>query len=253
MPLITFLSDYGCRDHYVAAVKAKIYSLDATLPVIDITHHIEHFNVAHGSFVLKSVFRDFPENTVHIVAVNSAGQRGEPYLALRMENHFFVATDNGLLGLLSEQEPEEIVKLPSTPTTFLARDIFVPAAVSIARGAALATLGEPTTKFKKMLPRQLKATKTQISGNVVQVDNYGNLITNIDKQTFDHLNHNNNFRIVFGRESSASVCRSYRDADSGDCFLLFNSLGLLEIGIHNGNACELLGLDFDSPVHVHFD
>jgi S-adenosylmethionine hydrolase len=253
MPLITFLSDYGCRDHYVAAVKAKIFSLDASLPVIDITHHIEHFNVAHGSFVLKSVFRDFPENTVHMVAINSVGQRGEHYLALRLENHFFVGTDNGLLGLLSEQEPEEIVRLPSAFTTFPAKDIFAPAAVSLARGAALATVGKPTTKFKKMLPRQLKATKTQISGNVVQVDNYGNLITNIDKQTFDHLNSNNSFRIVFGRETSEMVCQSYQETDCGDCFLLFNSLGLLEIGIHNGNASELLGLEFDSPVHVHFD
>jgi S-adenosylmethionine hydrolase len=190
---------------------------------------------------------------VHIVAVNSVGQRGEPYLALRLENHFFVGTDNGLLGLLSEQEPEEIVRLPAAPTTFPAKDIFVPAAVSLARGAALATVGKPTTKFKKMLPRQLKATKTQISGNVVQVDNYGNLITNIDKQTFDHLNSNNSFRIVFGRETSEMVCQSYQETDCGDCFLLFNSLGLLEIGIHNGNASELLGLEFDSPVHVHFD
>src|SRR5690606_4830060 len=103
------------------------------------------------------------------------------------------------------------------------------------------------------IPRQVKVTQTQISGNVVQVDGYGNLITNIDKQTFETLNTNNSFRVVFGREISEFVHQSYHDTDYGDCFLLFNSLGLLEIGINNGNASELLGLDYDSPVHVHFD
>ena len=253
MPLVTFLSDFGCKDHYVAAVKAKIYALDTHIDVIDISHQIEHFNIAHGSFVLKSVFRDFPQNTVHLVAVNSVGPSREPYIAMRLENHFFVGTDNGLLGLLSEQEPEEIVKLTSSSTTFPAKDIFAPAAVSLAQGAALSALGKPTEKFKKMIPRQVKVTQTQISGNVVQVDGYGNLITNIDKQTFETLNANNSFRIVFGREISESVHQSYHDTDYGDCFLLFNSLGLLEIGINNGNAYELLGLDYDSPVNVHFD
>lgn len=253
MPLITFLSDFGCKDHYVAAVKAKVYAMDARIDVIDISHQIAHFNIAHGSFVLKSVFRDFPPNTVHLVAVNSVGQTREPYIAMRLENHFFVGTDNGLLGLLSEQEPEEIIKLPSSLTSFPAKDIFVPAAVSLAQGAALLELGKSTEKFNKMMPRHLKVTQSQIAGNVVQVDGYGNLITNIDKKTFETLNANKGFRVVFGRENSDLIHNSYQDADYGDCFLLFNSLGLLEIGINNGNASELLGLDYDSPVHVHFD
>lgn len=252
MPLITFLSDFGSKDHYVAAVKAKIYTLDAHIDVIDISHHIEHFNMAHGSFVLKSVFRDFPQNTVHLVAVNAIESRSS-YIAMRLENHFFIGADNGLLGLLSEDEPEEVVKLPLNATSFAAKDIFAPAAVALAQGQPLATLGKPTEKFKKLMPRQVKVTKTQISGNVVQVDGYGNLITNIDKQTFETLNANSSFRIVFGREISEFLHRSYQDTDYGDCFLLFNSLGLLEIGINNGNASELLGLDYDSPVNVHFD
>ncbi len=252
MPLITFLSDFGCRDHYVAAVKAKIYTLDTQIDIIDISHQIEHFNIAHGSFVLKSVFSDFPENTVHMVAVNSVARVREPYIALRLEGHYFVGTDNGLLGLISEHEPEEIVRLPSSPSTFPAKDIFAPVAVSIAQGSSLTAVGKPTEKFNRILPRQLKVTKTQISGNVVQVDGYGNLITNIDKQTFNTLNSNSNYRVVFGRETFDLVHQSYRETDYGDCFILFNSLGLLEIGINSGNASELLGLDYDSSVHIHF-
>ena len=87
---------------------------------------------------------------------------------------------------------------------------------------------------------------------MVRVDHYGNLITNIQKQTFDQLSKDKAFTVTFGRESSSRIHRNYHSADEGDCFVLFNFQGLLEIGINTGNASELLGLDLDSPITIHF-
>ncbi len=104
-----------------------------------------------------------------------------------------------------------------------------------------------------MLNRQVKATRKIIAGHVIRVDNYGNLITNINKTDFDILTKGRNYTIQFGGEKFRRIHTSYYQTEQGDCFLIFNSLGLLEIGIFKGNASELLGLQYDSPVTITFD
>ena len=85
MAIITFMSDFGMSDHYVSAVKAKILSINPGLRIFDINHNIEPFNIAHAAHVLKSVFRDFPIGTVHLIAVNSHEERNNRYLTAKME------------------------------------------------------------------------------------------------------------------------------------------------------------------------
>ena len=107
--------------------------------------------------------------------------------------------------------------------------------------------------FKKMIDRQVKATKKQITGCIVRVDNVGNLITNISKETFDLLSKEKGYTIQFGGEKFRKMHTQYSQAEQGECFIVFNSLNLLEIGIYKGNASELLGLGYDSPVNIVFD
>jgi S-adenosylmethionine hydrolase len=104
-----------------------------------------------------------------------------------------------------------------------------------------------------MLNRQVKATRKIIAGHVMRVDNYGNLITNILKHDFEILSKGKSFTIHFGGEKARRIQTDYHQVEQGDCFVLFNSLGLLEIGINKGNGSELLGLKYDSPVNVTFD
>lgn len=253
MPLITFTSDFGLTDYYIAAVKAKLYTSDPSLQIIDISHQIASFNIAHASFILRSVYKDFPQNTVHLVAVG-ASSYAEKYIAAQLDNHFFVSADNGIISLLSEQEPQRIVSLsPKTSSTFVAKEILAPAAVALASGKKLEELGEVVHEINRKLPRQLKANKKLISGNVIQVDHYGNLITNIDRFTFEVLSKNIPYEITFGREHFNRIHQAYHDVDYGECSLFFNHLDLLEISINHGSAADLLGLHYDSPVQIHFD
>ena len=87
MAIITFLSDFGEKDHYTAAVKAKILATNSNITVVDISHNIDPCDIAHGAFVLKAVYKDFPEGTVHVVAVDSIGREGDKYYAAELENH----------------------------------------------------------------------------------------------------------------------------------------------------------------------
>jgi S-adenosylmethionine hydrolase len=104
-----------------------------------------------------------------------------------------------------------------------------------------------------MMNRQVKATKRIIAGHVLRVDNYGNLITNIAKKDFNILTKDRAYTIQFGGEKFRRIHTNYFQTEQGDCFLIFNSQDLLEIGIYKGNASELLGLQYDSPVNVTFD
>lgn len=255
MGLITLLSDFGYSDHYVAAMKARILSTHPELSIVDISHDVALSDIAHASFILKSVFRDFPEGTVHIVSVNTSGHPDEKYIAVKLEEHYFVCPDNGLLGLISDQNSAAVVDItPADHTsTFQAMNIMCPVAAKLASSTNINDLGTPMDSFKMMLGRHLRATKKQIAGNVVRVDHYGNLITNIEKDAFDILSKDKTYNIVFGRENSRRIHQFYGQVEPGDCFLVFNSLGLLEIGINQGNAAELLGLGFDSPVMVNFE
>ena len=256
MAIVTLLTDSGEIDHYVAAIKAKILGVNPGLNLIDISHKILPCDIAHGAFVLKSVFRDFPKGTVHLVGVDASGGRDDQPIALQLEDHFFVGTDNGLLGLISDKNHQQAVTLNSVnpvQTTFPEKDILAPAAARLASGVAITTLGKPMTSFKKMLNRQVKATRKIIAGHVMKIDNYGNLITNILKQDFDILSKGKSYTIQFGGEKARRIQTDYHQVEQGDCFVLFNSLGLLEIGINKGNGSELLGLQYDSPINITFE
>ncbi len=256
MPLVTLLTDSGEIDYYTAAIKAKILSVNPGLRMEDISHKIAACDIGHGAFVLRAVFRDFPKGTVHLVGVDAAGNKGDGFIALQLEDHFFVGVDNGLLGLLSDKPHQALVELNTInpiETTFPEKEILAPAAAKLASGVSITDLGKPRVSFKKMTDRHVRATKKNILGQIVHVDHFGNLITNIQREAFEMLSKGKTYTIHVGGEKFRKIHTNYHQADQGDCFLFFNSLGLLEIGIYKGNANELLGLTYDSPVNVIFE
>jgi S-adenosyl-L-methionine hydrolase (adenosine-forming) len=256
MAIVTLLTDSGESDHYVAAIKARIHSTNPGVKIIDISHKIAPCDIAHAAFVLKSVFRDFPKGTVHLVGVDATGNRGDAFIALQLEDHYFVGVDNGLLGLISDKPHQTVIELNTinpVASTFPEKDILAPAAARLASEVVLSDLGRPLGTFKKMIGRFVKATRKQIAGHVIRVDNFGNLITNIPKDAFDTLSQGKTYTIQFGGEKFRRIHTNFHQTDQGDCFLIFNSLALLEIGIYKGNASELLGLTYDSPVNITFE
>jgi S-adenosyl-L-methionine hydrolase (adenosine-forming) len=193
MAIVTLLTDSGESDHYVAAVKAKILTINPGLKIVDITHSIHPADIAHAAFILRSVFRDFPKGTVHVVGVDSTGQRDDASIVLQLEDHYFIGADNGLFGLISDKPHQFLVELNTVQpilSTFPEKDIFAPAAAKLASGVSISDVGRPMGTYKKMIDRQVKATKKQIAGHVIRVDNYGNVITNIPKEAFDILRQN---------------------------------------------------------------
>ena len=254
MALITFLSDFGLSDHYVASVKADILSLDSNLTIVDISHQVGRFNIAHGAYLLSQVFKEFPKETVHLVSVGSNSKNNAGYIAMELDGHFFVGPNNGILSMIMPTSSGIVVDLhqAAEESTFPTKKVLAPVAAALASGIEIQKLGKPCANFVRLIARQVKATKGIIAGNVLRVDHYGNLITNIERKTFAKLCGDRLFSIAFGRESSSQIHQGYGNVEEGDCFVLFNTQGLLEIGINTGSAAELLGLEVDSPVTIQF-
>ena len=255
MAVITFLSDFGTKDHYVASVRAAILSKSPGQLIADITHDIRPYDIAHAANVIRHVYKEFPEQTVHLVAVDSMNEKCS-LLAIELDGHYFVGHDSGIFSLITDKQPGQMVELEHSNCTFPAKNVLAGVALDLAQGKKLADLGNPVGEIKVMFNRQLKVTKREIAGNVVTVDHYGNLITNISKSEFDKIVEINGagvrYVVRFGREQFPALHTFFSDVESGDCFVLFNSSGRLQIGINKGNASELLGLSVDSPVLIEF-
>ena len=256
MAIVTLLTDSGESDYYVAAIKARILGTNPGLTIVDISHHIDSCDIAHAAFVLRSVFRDFPKGTVHLVGVDATGGRNDTMIAVQLEDHLFVGSDNGLFGLISDKPAQIVIELNKVNrinTTFPEKDVYAPAAAKLASGVNISSLGTPMPQFRKMTDRYVKATKKMIAGHVIRVDHSGNLITNIPRDAFETLSKGKNYVVQFGGEKFKKIQTNYNQAEQGDCFVMFNSLNVLEIGIYKGNASALLGLHYDSPVSIIFE
>jgi len=277
MGVLTLLTDFGYRDHYTAALKARLLHLGPKLSVMDITHGVEPYNIAHAVHVLRAVFRDFPLGTTHLITVSDygasdAGAVATPaWHAAEHEGHYFVAADNGLLPLLCDGVPAQLVRLDASVAAHKSlpaplpvastsqpislnptRDILAPAAVRLALGQPLGSLGPPVADLYLLTNRQLRLQDNRITGHVVHVDHYGNLITNISREAVEGVGRGRPAAVYFGREIVRELRPHFAAAPPGEIVCTFNPQGWLSVAINQGHASELLGLYFDSQVDVRF-
>ena len=268
MAVLTLLTDFGYRDHYVAALKARLLRLAPTLPVFDLTHGIEPYNIGHAAHVLRAVLPDFAPGTVHLVAVNDYGYRGAEaiaapsWFAAEHAGQYLVAADNGLLPLVCDGVPERLVQLaaplpvgltsrlpPSLNPTY---DVLTPAAVRLALGAALESLGPPATDLYVLLYPQVRVQDDRITGHVMHVDHYGNLVTDISLGAVGAVGRERAMVVQFGREKVHELRPHFAAVMPGEVVCIFNPQGYLCVAINQGNASELLGMESGSQVDVRF-
>ncbi len=274
MSFITLTSDFGTKDHSVAAVKGAILSQLPEAKIIDISHEISPFNIPETAYILKNSYKSFPKGTIHIVGVDAELSVHNKHIALELDGHFFVCPDNGLISMIaSEIQPTKIVEInihDRIETSFPVLDVFVNAACFIARGGNLSVIGKEIKEFKKITEIQPKVNhqQNQIIGGVLYIDNYGNVITNISKKMFQDIGKNRNFTVRTMRLSFNKIFNKYNEITGdlpygsstfeGNKLVLFNSAGYLEISIYRssintvGGASTLLGLEYRDRVTIDF-
>ena len=260
MSIITLTTDLGIQDNYVASVKASIYKQLPDINIVDISNEISKFDIQAAAFVFKNCYKEFPEGTVHIIGVNDEITINNQHIAIKIENQFIIGSDNGIFSLIFDEiKPDKIVQLnfiqESNALTFATKDVFVTAACHLARGGTLEMIGNEISDFnnKKSL---LKAVtdKNTIRGIILHIDSYGNLITNIDKETFNRIGLDREFKILYGKETEKinKIHSKYQDVDEGERLAIFSTNNLLEISMNKGKANELLGLEHYDIIRIEF-
>lgn len=258
MHIITLTSDWTEHDYYVASVKGSILSRCPEARIIDISHRIRPFNTAQAAFVVRNSFHRFPEGSVHIIAVSTEPGIGGQLLAARKNNHFFLCADNGLLGLLGDPEPDLVVALKALPAdqqaSFVSLGVFAGAACDLAAGKPLEEMGETAGQYERQVPLRAVIENNTITGSVIYIDSYSNAITNISKELFDRVGHGQAFQIFVQSKHYMinQINHHYHETPPGELLAIFNSAGLLEIAIRNGNAASLLKLNTSSSIRVEF-
>ncbi len=257
--MITLTSDWIDDDYYVAALKGKIFSLCPEARITDISHRVKAWNIAQAAYLVRNAFLHFPEGSIHIIAVDSEPDPGKHLLAARLKGHYFLCADNGFLGLLGKEEPEPVIALnkqeENPNSTFVSLDIFAEIACSLAQGTPLTDLGEEVKEYEKQVCMRPVFQDNVITGSILHTDSYGNAHTNISKEFFEKTGAGRSFRIFVQSKYNviARISSSYKESRLGDLLAIFNSAGLMEIAICNGNAAELLNLSAKSTVRIDFN
>lgn len=255
MAIITLTSDWNNSDNYVGAVKGSILSLCPSIPLVDISHQVQPFNIAQAAYILRNCYKHFPEGTVHVCAVLSDTKENRPHLVVKNHEQYFISADNGIFGLMFPDGWDYAIKLPQSENpTFPTLSTLVPAACSLAQGKAIEEMGDEYLDVYKQIPLRPTIDESVISGSIIYIDSYKNVISNVSKELFDRVGKGRRFEILVqsNYNKTTKISTTYYDVLPGELVTLFNSSNLLEVAIHNGTASTLLNLDIGSTVRIKF-
>jgi S-adenosylmethionine hydrolase len=267
--VITLTTDFGLSDAYVAAMKGVILGINPQANLVDICHTIEPRNISQAAFVLSTVYEYFPGRTVHLVVVDPGVGTSRKAVILRTPEADFVAPDNGVLSYvlrayLTESPDAERYQIKAgsgieavaitnpkfwlspVSATFHGRDIFAPVAAHLSLGTPVSDFGEPIDSLEMLpLPRPRTAPDGTIIGNILHIDNFGNLITGIKSRD---LPESRNIIIEVGKEKINGLSHTY--GTGGGLIALIGSGDYLEISLAGGRAAGALKVGVGDEVKI---
>lgn len=245
--IITLTTDFGLKDPYVAEMKAVIFQICPKAILVDITHELEKFNVRMGAFILSCAAGYFPNGTIHVAVVDpSVGTKRRPIM-IETERGLFIGPDNGVLLLAAEKEgvrnyreiTNRSLMLPEIANTFHGRDIFAPIAAHLASGIETEEIGPKIDKIVRPLFAKVTNRKAGVNGEVLHVDSFGNIITNIMEVHISQIGQGNWLKTKLARrEVKLRLRKTYGEASRNELLALIGSHGYLEIAVNQGSAVE---------------
>jgi S-adenosylmethionine hydrolase len=275
MAIITLTTDFGEKDHFAGAIKGAVYCELQDVRIVDISHSVSPFNISEAAYIIQNAYSSFPKGTIHIIGIDSEINQENKHIAIKLDDHYFICANNGIMSMVcSEIAPEKIVEInihDKLPTSFPVLDVFVKVACHIARGGTLEIIGkliETIKPIKNIIPF-VNDEKNQIIGNVIYIDNYGNVVTNIKRNFFETIQKGRKFEVSARNYKFKTIFSKYSDIvdfnlseekrfDEGRGLVVFNSSNYLEIAVYKsnsstvGSATTLMGLNMRDTVSVNF-
>jgi S-adenosylmethionine hydrolase len=257
-PVIALLSDFGTRDHYAGTMKGVMLGICPDVTLVDITHDVTPHDVLEGALQLAAAWRYFPPGTIFLVVVDPGVGSARRGIAAEAGDYRFVAPDNGVLtAVFRDLPPKRVVELterryarPTVSRTFEGRDRFAPAAAWLAKGIQRSALGRTVTDYHQLDIPKADVGDARVRGVVMLVDRFGNLVTNIDRHTFETFARAQPVSVTAGGHVVAGVVATYADIRPGEVCALFGSTDHLECAVNGGSAAALLAVGRGAFVEI---
>jgi S-adenosylmethionine hydrolase len=247
-PVITLLTDFGTRDHYVASMKGVILRINPKCTLVDITHKIKAHDIQEGAFILANAYSFFPKGTIHLALVDpGVGGARKPILFVT-SNYFFVGPDNGIFGLaLRREKVRRAIELnngdyflPQVSSTFHGRDLFAPVAAHLSMGVHPKEFGGKINSWEACDFNRPVTRNKKLEGEVFHIDAFGNLVTNIEEETLYPFIKGHPFGVQIKNIMIRDLKKGYWEGKKGEIMALIGSGGFLEISVREGNARDVL-------------
>ena len=244
--MITLTSDFGLKDPYVAEMKGVILTINPKATVIDVTHEVEKFNIRMGAFMLASAAPYFPQDTVHLAVVDPGVGTQRRAIVIQTKKSFFVGPDNGILILSAQSQgiiricqlTNQKLMLTTISSTFHGRDIFAPAAAHLDKGVDPSAFGTEISDPIISEFGKVKCSNGSIIGEVLHVDSFGNIITNINENDLIQANAERINVNLQNISLKLTFDKTYAQTRLKEPVALIGSHGFLEIALNQGNAAE---------------
>ncbi len=249
MKTIAIITDFGNKDNFVGVMKAVMLSINPSLRFIDITHQVYPHNIKEAAFILLKSYRFFPRNTIFLVVVDpTVGTKRHP-IAIKTNNYYFVGPDNGVLyPAASEDKIKRIALLnrkeffiKNISSTFHGRDIFAPVAAYLTK-KSFTKIGEEIKEIRKLTFPEPYTAKNYLIGNILYIDNFGNIVTNIKKEKLTSFAKNNRFTAYIRKKTIRNFYDAYDKAKVNLPFFIEGSFGYLEVSLNQKRADRYFGI-----------
>jgi S-adenosylmethionine hydrolase len=255
--LVTLTTDFGSGSPYVAALKGVLLGINPQARLLDLAHNVPAQDVRYTSFFLRACIPYFPPETLHVVVVDPGVGTERAVLYVEVGRQRLLVPDNGCWTALAEQRsPDVVLRLaepgywrPHVSATFHGRDIFAPVAGHLSRGLDPHLLGPPATDWVRLTTPAPQLGEEVVAGEVIFVDGFGNLLTNIPGEALDRWA-GRPLRVRVSDEEVRRRVRTYGEAEPGTAVVLISSLNTLEVAVCQGSAAVRLNADVGSPVEV---
>jgi S-adenosylmethionine hydrolase len=246
--VITLMTDFGTKDGYVGAMKGVILGINPRCTLVDITHEISPQGVFEGAFVLGSAYRSFPQGSIHLTVVDPGVGTGREGLVVETEEYAFVGPDNGIFTWIYRNEKvtqvvgirnKDFVRKPISQT-FHGRDIFAPVAAHLSLGRDPGEFGVRVDTWSEIEIPEPRATDNGFTGEVIHIDHFGNLVTNLSRRLLDSFTHGEPLHIIMKGKRITGLRAAYGEARKGELMAIFDSFDLLEVSLMGNSAAEAL-------------
>jgi len=246
--IITLTTDFGLKDQYAGAMKGAILSVNPAAGLIDISHSVPAGDILHGAFVMAEACGFFPPGTVHLGVVDPGVGGPRRAVIVETERFLFVGPDNGLLGLMAEGDgvkrifeiKNERYMRKAISRTFHGRDIFGPVAGHLSLGVAPEEFGPETRELDMISLRPPECVDGAINGEVIYIDSYGNIITNIGAEFIESCLGTSEIELTINGRRVKGLYPSYASLGKGELGALTGSSGRVEVAADEANGAEAL-------------